>query len=96
MTQVLEAKLTELEAVARTKPIMIAELATSPNGGDEAAWITTGYSKLYAHHPRVKVVVYFNIDGKTQAGQEDWRLRGASLRAYRKLLTQTKFRGVIP
>ncbi len=96
MTQVLETKLTELEAVSKSKPIMIAELGTSPDGGDEAAWITTGYNKLYAHHPRVKVVVYFNIDGKTMAAQEDWRLRGASLRAYRKLLTLTKFRGVIP
>ena len=40
--------------------------------------------------------MYFNIDGKTMAAQEDWHLRGASLRAYRKLLALTKFRGVIP
>ena len=40
--------------------------------------------------------MYFNIDMKKLAAQENWRLRGASLAAYKKLLAKSRFRGVIP
>lgn len=50
-----------LQAQAPTKPIMIAETASSENGASKSAWITDGFgTQLQANFPLVKAVMWFN------------------------------------
>jgi len=104
MKQVVDSKFAALKGFAKTKPILIAEIASSPDGGNEASWVTQGYDYLYKTYPRLKLVIYFNVDSKALAKQEDWRLMRRvatngvvtnSMAAYTALLTQARFRGVI-
>jgi mannan endo-1,4-beta-mannosidase len=46
--------------VAPRKPLMLAEFATSPNGGHKAAWIREMFEKLPRKYPRIRALVYFN------------------------------------
>ncbi|HKF83512.1 MAG TPA: glycosyl hydrolase [Solirubrobacterales bacterium] len=46
--------------VAPRKPLMLAEFATSPNGGHKAAWIRQMFEKLPRKYPRVRALIYFN------------------------------------
>jgi hypothetical protein len=89
-----------------TKPIIAAEVGTaylpSCAACDQAEWIATGYPKVYTKWPRLAGIVYFDIDMKTLApkekGQKDWRLSNspAAVDAYRALLQDVRFQGVIP
>lgn len=68
-----------------TKPVMIAETASAESGGDKAAWITSAYTReIAARTPRVKVVVWFDVNKET-----DWRVESStrSLDAYRGVAT---------
>jgi len=52
---------TDILAVAPTKPIMIAETATSKNGGDPSAWIKdTMLTQLPQKYTQVKALLWFN------------------------------------
>jgi beta-mannanase len=67
------------------KPVMIAETASTESGGDKAAWITSAFSREIATRtPRVKVVVWFDVNKET-----DWRVESStqSLNAYRTIAT---------
>jgi mannan endo-1,4-beta-mannosidase len=46
--------------VAPRKPLMLAEFATSPNGGHKAAWIREMFEKLPHRYPRIRAFIYFN------------------------------------
>lgn len=50
------------------KPIFISEMGTSSKGGDKAAWIKDMFFQLEHKFPKIKAVVWFNIDKET-----DWR-----------------------
>jgi hypothetical protein len=51
----------DLLTVAPSKPIMIAETATTDTGGDPAAWIKDAYlTQLPQLFPQIKAVVWFN------------------------------------
>jgi beta-mannanase len=65
-----------------TKPLFIAEVASSSNGGDKAAWITDFFGEMGARFPRVKGVCWFNADK-----EEDWRVEQtpATTAAMRKI-----------
>jgi len=53
----------ELLTVAGSKPIMVAETATTITGGDAGAWIKdTLLTQLPAHYPKIKALVWFNWD----------------------------------
>ena len=65
---VFGASLDELERIAPDKPVLIAEVGCSEQGGDKAAWITDMFDQL-AHRPDVAGVVWFDIDKRA-----DWRL----------------------
>lgn len=74
--------LVKLDAV---KPVMIAETASAESGGNKAAWITSAFTQeILTRTPRVKVVVWFNLNKET-----DWRVESsaASLNAYRAIAT---------
>jgi hypothetical protein len=50
-----------VQQLAPTKPLMIGETASSQNGGDKAAWITSMLgTELPQRFPNVKAVVWFN------------------------------------
>jgi hypothetical protein len=83
-----------LEDITR-KPIIVAETGTTDQGGDKASWIRKGYPGVYDAYPRIKAIVYFNID--LRPGQPDWRLTrpAEAMDAYRSILSKTRFQGVI-
>jgi beta-mannanase len=95
MTTTLLTGMRALKAVTK-KPVIITEMGTSADGGDKAAWIRDGYPASYAKWPRIKAIVYFHVDSKTLAGQEDWRLTTppGAMDAYRELLTRFEFQKV--
>ncbi|HVD86886.1 MAG TPA: glycosyl hydrolase [Solirubrobacterales bacterium] len=68
--------------VARRKPIVLAEFATSPNGGHKALWIKNMFEKLPREYPRVRGLIYF--DGLDRG--VDWPIEssGSALRAFAK------------
>jgi beta-mannanase len=72
-----------------SKPVMIAETASTELGGDKAAWITSAYTREIATRtPRVKVVVWFDVNKET-----DWRVESSqpALNAYRSVATSTSW-----
>jgi hypothetical protein len=50
----------ELVALAPSKPIMVAETATSKTGGDAGAWIKQMLADLPTKYPQVRALVWFN------------------------------------
>jgi beta-mannanase len=65
--EVFAADLRRVEALA-AKPIWITETASSSVGGDKAAW-TRGLVEFAQSWPRIKAVVWFDVDKEC-----DWRL----------------------
>lgn len=61
----------DLLTVAPSKPIMVAETATTDSGGDPAAWIKDSLTvQLPQHFPAIKAVVWFNWSGGTAANND--------------------------
>ncbi len=77
-----------------SKPVIVAEVASSPNGGSKATWITKGYADVYARFPQITALIYFNVD-MTPDDQPDWRLDVPedALAAYAQLASSKHFRG---
>ncbi len=96
MVQTFDLAYRKLRAVTR-KPIIVAETGSSPEGGSKPRWIREGYPAVYARFPRIKLIVYFNVDSLTMANQRDWRLTtpARALTAYRAIVAQPRFQGVI-
>ncbi|HEY5520205.1 MAG TPA: glycosyl hydrolase, partial [Candidatus Limnocylindrales bacterium] len=84
-----------------TKPVIAAEMGAAylPNCAtcNKPAWITTGYPAVRAKWPRLKAIVYFDID-MTFVNQPNWRLDSppGALTAYRAIVAQRAFQGSIP
>lgn len=84
------AELTQLSS----KPVIVAETASSEAGGDKAAWIRKGFlEELPQRFPRVQDVVWFD-----RAQEQDWRIDSsqASLAAYREVVASTIYGGDVP
>ncbi|MFL5925375.1 MAG: glycoside hydrolase family 26 protein [Gaiellaceae bacterium] len=67
------------------KPVLIAETASTESGGDKEAWINSAFTReIAARTPRVKTVVWFDVNKET-----DWRVESSdvSLGAYRAVAT---------
>jgi hypothetical protein len=89
------------------KPFFVTETGTHPGRsrpGDrwKADWIKDGYAAVYKKWPRIVGVSYFNVnmnDTGDPEHPENWSLDrptdGSARRAYRSLLTETRFRGRI-
>ncbi len=77
-----------------TKPVMIAETASSEVGGDKAAWITQGLlTDVLTRMPRVRAVVWFH-----EQKEADWRVNSSSaaLAAFRQVAASAAYRGRLP
>jgi hypothetical protein len=79
------------------KRVIVAETASSNNGGSKAEWIRDGYPAAYAKYPTIKAIVYFNRDMRF-VQQPNWLLSepAAARTEYRALLAQPRFQGTIP
>jgi hypothetical protein len=72
-------------ALDPAKPVMIAETASTESGGNKATWITSAFTReIPARTPRVKIVVWFDVNKET-----DWRVESSaqSLDAFRGVAT---------
>lgn len=97
MERVLEKPMRDLRKVTR-KPVVIIELGSNRRGGDRATWILKGYRAVYHRWNRVKAIVYLDTNQPAvQVGHPDWSLAGsgdqAAVDAYRKIVTDPRFRG---
>jgi beta-mannanase len=73
--QVFGPTYNHLGALAPTKPVMIAETASTEDGGSKATWITDALTNQIPNHfPRIKAVVWFNWD----ADSMDWVIETSS------------------
>lgn len=63
----------QIAARYTTKPIMVAEMATTDVGGSKGLWIKDAYTKIKLYYPRIKAVVWFNVNKET-----DWRIQNSS------------------
>jgi hypothetical protein len=66
--------------LAPGKPVMIAEMGCAEAGGNKAAWLREALGALPERFPRVKILVWFQINKEC-----DWRLDSspAALAAFR-------------
>jgi beta-mannanase len=86
-SQVFGASYDALARLDPVKTVMIAETASAETGGDKAAWITSAFTReIPQRTPRVKVVVWFDVNKET-----DWRVESStrSLDAYRTVAKST-------
>jgi len=84
----------QLRAVAPGKPVMIAEIASTENGGDKAAWILKTFLQDVPDYPAIKAVFWNNnIDGPS-----DFRVQSSksALNAFRKVVDSSLWSGTLP
>lgn len=55
------------------KPIIIAETASSENGGDKAVWVDQMFASLTNTFPKIEEIIWFNINKET-----DWRINSSN------------------
>lgn len=90
-------RVTELLSEIADKPIIAAESACNPEGGDKTAWIKEGYPAVYAALPAIVAIVYLNVDLRS-LGHPDWRLTSppGALDAYAEVAAMPEFGGRLP
>src|SRR5262249_34196970 len=84
----------QITSLAPGKPVMIAETASTENGGNKAAWITKTFMQDVLDYPMIKSVVWVN-----QAdGASDFRVNSsqASLDAFRSVVASSLWSGKLP
>jgi hypothetical protein len=79
------------EKVAPSKPLMIAEVGSSEQGGDKAAWIRDALSRVPAAYPQVRALLWFD---KFDDGM-DWPIEtsSAATGAFAEGIGQPVYRG---
>lgn len=72
-----------------TKPVMIGETASAPDGGDKARWIRGLGSALGSRFRRVRALIWFQ-----RVKETDWRVDSSpsSLAAFRTLVASSLFK----
>ncbi len=46
----------------RGKPVILGEVSSNHEGGNKARWIRKGYARTYERWPKVKAIVYLDVD----------------------------------
>lgn len=86
------------------KRVIVTETGSDFRGRNrsKAAWLRDGYAAVYKRWPQIVAIAYFHVDMRETGDPkhpENWSLDspsdGSAMRAYRRLLTQTRFRGSI-
>lgn len=65
-----------IASITTAKPLMIGEGASTEQGGDKAAWITSYFDWLTQQPPRFDCFVWFNYNKET-----DWRINSSTAAA---------------
>ncbi|HET6351014.1 MAG TPA: glycosyl hydrolase [Coriobacteriia bacterium] len=80
------------------KPIMVAEIASVPNGGNKAYWMAQTFERIRNHHKEIKAVIYYNRNDKGLIGIQKWKLDSSrgSLSAYRTAVRSKYYKGPVP
>ena len=88
----------QVQAITKKK-IILAETASHFRGGNKAAWIKYGYNKAYRQWPRLRAIIYLNVDRRVDK-HPDWRLvkpnDGSALAAYAAIAAKPEFQGSLP
>jgi hypothetical protein len=103
MVSVLRNKYRALTKLAPRKKIIVAELGSStdaPRGTSKAEWIRGGYPATWRAYPKIKAIVYFNVDLGDGPGNvhERWILTAPNTKPrteYKRLLRDVRFQGRI-
>lgn len=95
MVQVFTAGMKALKRVSH-KPVIVGETGTTKKGGNKPAWIRMGYPAVYKAFPKIKAIVYFDMDLRAD-GQPNWLLTDPTkaLTAYAKTVADPRFQGTI-
>lgn len=72
-TTTFKASYTTVAALSATKPIFIAETASSPVGGNKAAWVADMFKVIPTTFPRLTGVTWFETNAEC-----DWRVAADS------------------
>jgi beta-mannanase len=92
--QIFGATYREIIALAPGKPMMIAETASTENGGDKAQWILKTFLTDVPKYPVVKAVIWFNqADGASNFKIDS---SAASLAAFKQVIDSSAYRGQLP
>jgi hypothetical protein len=92
--QIFGASYREITALAPGKPLMIAETASTENGGIKAQWILQTFLYDAPKYPVVRAMIWFNqADG---ASNFKINSSAASLAAFRQVLSSATFSGRLP
>jgi len=72
-----------------SRPMVIAEIGSSEDGGDKARWIARAFAAIRSQFPAVKAVIWFNEDK-----ERDWRVNSSaeSLTAFRRAISDAAAR----
>ena len=81
-------------AVLTSKPMMIAEISSTEQGGNKADWINQAFFHSMSAYPRIRAIVWFNID-KTADGETDWRVNSSAgaLTIYKQVAQSPLYQG---
>jgi beta-mannanase len=78
------------------KPVMLAEVGSTEEGGDKAKWITRGLlSDIPEHFPNIRAVIWFN---ERKPEDPDWRIDTSptALDAFRRVASSSRYQGHLP
>ena len=83
----------QIASLAPSKPVFVAETASTEYGGDKAAWIRNAYATIPGSFPRLAGVIWFDQNKET-----DWRVESSStaLSAYRSVVATASWQGGLP
>jgi hypothetical protein len=103
MAKLLRRQYGTLTALAPSKKVIVAELASStdaPASTTKAAWVRDGYRASWQAYPKIALIVYFNVDLGDGYGNphEHWSLTAPNTTprsAYKRLLRDVRFQGRI-
>ena len=92
--EIFGATYRELIALAPGKPMMIAETASTENGGNKAQWILQTFLNDVPKYPVVKAVMWFNQSD----GPSNFTINssGASLSAFKQVFNSSAWQGHLP
>jgi hypothetical protein len=84
-----------VKELAPTKPIVIAETASSELGGNKADWIREAFATYMPRHPEIKAFVWFNWNFPQNGERADWPIESSSpaQQEFRKQMQSSLYRG---
>jgi hypothetical protein len=87
--QIFDSSYDDLASLT-SKPMMIAETASAPVGGNKGLWITQTFSELPIVYPRIHAVIWFDRDKET-----NWMVNSSpsSLAAWRAVVRNPLYAG---